>query len=182
MFFKEKLSKTQIIACILAGVGVTYLTFSYGVFPWISLVLAVTFASYGLLKKVANVKASFSLAIETMIVTPVTLLYLFSMFGFSMGFAGQAPVSISLLLFSGIATAVPLLLFGSSVLFIPLSMVGFLQYIAPTIMLFIGVVLFGEAFTSAHLITFTLIWISLILYMTSSLRQRRKTVASDKAG
>lgn len=176
LFLKEKLSPAQIISFILAGIGVLYLTISYGVFPWISLALAITFAVYGLLKKVVHISSTFSLAIETLIVTPIALLYLLVMFGGNLGFVnGAGSVSVNLLLMAaGIATAIPLMLFGSSVQFIPLSMVGFLQYIAPTIMLFIGVFLNGEAFTSAHLFTFSLIWISLILYMSSSLQHKKK--------
>lgn len=175
LFLKEKLSPAQIISFLLAGIGVVYLTISYGVFPWISLSLAITFAVYGLLKKIVHLSSTFSLAIETLIVTPVALIYLLSMYGVNLGFVNGSAGTNGLLMISGIATAVPLLLFGSSVQFIPLSMVGFLQYIAPTIMLFIGVFLFGEEFTSAHLFTFSLIWISLILYMSTSIQKREKT-------
>lgn len=174
IFLKEKLSKAQILSCILAGIGVLYLTFSYGVFPWISLALAITFALYGLLKKIVHISSIFSLAIETFIVMPFALTYLIVMFGGQLGFGNETMGMNMLLIISGVATAVPLLLFGSSVQFIPLSMVGFLQYIAPTIMLFIGVFLYGEVFTKAHLFTFTLIWISLLLYMTTSLKPRKK--------
>lgn len=174
LLFKEKLSKAQIGSCIIAGIGVLYLTFNYGVFPWISITLAITFALYGLLKKLANIQASFSLAIETFIVTPIAFIYLLSMHGTSLGFTTGAPGDYMLLIFSGVATALPLLLFGSAVLHIPLSMLGFLQYIAPTIMLIIGVFLYGEVFTDAHLITFILIWFSLILYMSASFRKRKK--------
>lgn len=174
LFLKERLTKAQVVSCFLAAIGVCYLTFSYGVFPWVSLLLAVTFALYGLLKKLANIQASFSLAIETMIITPATLIYLFISAGPSVGFIEGAGTTNILLLLSGVATAIPLLLFGSAVINIPLSMVGFLQYIAPTIMLILGVFLFNEPFTSAHLITFVLIWFSLILYLSSSFLNRKK--------
>lgn len=173
IFLKETLTKGQVLASILAGIGVLYLTISYGVFPWISLTLAVSFALYGLLKKVVNINSSFSLAIETLIVTPIALLYLILAVGGNFGFSSAAMDSNLLLIAAGVATAVPLLLFGYSVLYIPLSMAGFLQYIAPTIMLCIGVFLYDEPFTVAHGITFSLIWISLILYMMSSLKGRR---------
>jgi chloramphenicol-sensitive protein RarD len=178
IFLKERLSKIQVISCILAAIGVTYLTIDYGVFPWISLFLAVSFALYGLLKKVANINATFSLAIETMIITPVTLLYLLIFIGPTIGFQAGSMGINSLLLLCGVVTAIPLLLFGNAVLYIPLSMVGFLQYIAPTLMLLIGVFLYGEPFTKAHLITFIFIWISLMLYMSGSFmrnKQRLKT-------
>lgn len=177
---KEKLTKAQTTSFILAGIGVTYLTISYGVFPWVSLALASTFAVYGLVKKLVNLNATFSLTLETLIVTPITLIFLIYSSGIDLGFAHETATTNLLLILSGVATAVPLLLFGIAVLHIPLSLAGFLQYIAPTIMLFLGVFLYGEDFTTAHLITFTLIWISLILFMASSLKQHKKNFKEQK--
>lgn len=174
VFLHERLSRLQIISFVLAGIGVVYLTIDYGVFPWVSFMLAITFASYGLLKKLANVDATFGLAIETFIVTPVAFIYLWFSFGIGIGFEDSSLTEIMLLIFSGAATAIPLLLFGMAVITIPLSMIGFLQYIAPTIMLLIGVLLYKEPFTFAHGITFSLIWLSLVLYMYSSLRNQRR--------
>lgn len=170
---KEKLSKAQTLSVILAGIGVGYLTFSYGIFPWVSIALASSFALYGLLKKIVNIDAIYSLTIETLMITPLALIYLLSMFGPTLGFSNASLSTNSLLIAAGVTTAVPLLLFGLAVLNLPLSMAGILQYIAPTIMLFIGVFLYDELFTQAHLVTFTLIWLSLILYMTSSLKQNK---------
>lgn len=175
IFLKESLSKLQTFSFIVAGIGVLYLTMNYGVFPWVSLMLAFSFASYGLLKKIASLDATFSLAIETLVVTPVALLYLWATAGISLGFSGEHVSIITLLIGAGVATAIPLLLFGSAVLYIPLSMVGFLQYIAPTFMLLLGVFLYNEPFTQAHIITFTLIWVSLVMYMFSSFQQHKKT-------
>jgi len=174
VFLREKLSNLQLFSFILAGLGVLYLTFDYGVFPWVSFLLAITFASYGLLKKVANVNAVYGLAIETFIVTPIALFYLLITFGGDIGFAGTSASEAILLLLSGAATAVPLLLFGLSVINIPLTMAGFLQYIAPTIMLLIGVFMYNEPFTSAHGVAFTFIWMSLIIFMYSSFRKQNK--------
>src|SRR5690625_1622634 len=177
LFLKEKLSHAQILSIIIAGGAVIFLTFSYGVFPWISLLLAFTFAIYGLLKKIVHISAVFSLAIETLLITPVALTYLLVIYRSNLGFI-QGEMSMNLLLIlAGAATAIPLLLFGISVQFIPLSMAGILQYIAPTIMLFLGVFLYGEHFTLAHLITFVLIWISLIIFMVSSFKSKDE---SDK--
>lgn len=174
IFLKEKLSLAQMLSFLLAGIGVAYLTIDYGIFPWVSFLLAFTFAMYGLLKKVANVSAMFSLAIETLLVTPIALVYLLITFGKDIGFRTTTILEGSLLFFSGVATAIPLLLFGMAVISVPLSMIGFLQYIAPTLMLIIGVFFYGEAFTTAHIITFTLIWISLMMYMSTSLRKKGK--------
>ncbi|MBO1002119.1 EamA family transporter RarD [Pseudogracilibacillus auburnensis] len=180
LFLKEKLSKAQTLSCILAAIGVIYLTFFFGVFPWISLLLAITFALYGLLKKIVNIDSAFSLTIETFIVTPIALIYLLSVFGVHFGFNHISLSTDILLITAGIATAVPLLLFGNAVLHLPLSMAGILQYIAPTIMLFIGVFLYGEVFTYAHFVTFTLIWISLILYMSTSLKFKKDKKTKQK--
>lgn len=173
LILKERLSRMQQISVILAAIGVLYLTISYNVFPWVSIILASTFAIYGLFKKFANLDATFSLMIETAILTPAAFIYLFFQFGGSLGF--QSLTSTNLLLIStGVATAVPLLLFGAAVLYMPLSLTGFLQYIAPTIMFFIGVLLYKETFTTDHLITFILIWSSVVLYMLSTFKQKRE--------
>lgn len=173
---KEKLSRRQLFSIILAAIGVLNLTFSYGVFPWIAILLAVTFALYGLFKKIVNLSSIFSLTIETMIVTPVALIYLF-LFSNGALTGGTSQIATTLLLIgTGIATAVPLLLFGSAVLSIPLTMVGFLQYIAPTIMLVLGIFLYNEPFSQAHLFSFILIWIALIIYMSSSIRTHSKRI------
>lgn len=178
----ETLTRQQLLSFILAGVAVIYLTISYGVFPWIALSLAFSFGLYGLLKKTVDVGAMFGLAIETMIVTPLALIYvpLFT----ENTFVQNDPLSSTnlLLIGAGIATAIPLLLFASGAKKIPLSMVGFLQYIAPTLMLIIGVFMYHETFTTAHLIAFSLIWIALIIYMGSTYRRpskRRKTLVKE---
>src|SRR5699024_12713818 len=85
LLLREKLSKVQVVSCIMAGIAVCYLTISYGIFPWISLALAVTFALYGLLKKLANIEASLSVAIETTIIRPIILVCLFSLSGVAIG-------------------------------------------------------------------------------------------------
>lgn len=178
VFLQEKLTRVQQLSVILATIGVLYLTVSYKVFPWVSLILAVSFAIYGLFKKIANLNATFSLMIETAVLLPAALIYLFWQFGSSLGFQDLLSTNV-LLISTGIATALPLLLFGAAVLHIPLSSIGFLQYIAPTLMLLIGVLLYKEPFTINHLITFTFIWVSVILYLTSSFRQSKKQ-ALDK--
>lgn len=173
IILKERLAKLQQISVLLAFIGVIYLTISYNVFPWVSLILATSFAVYGLFKKIANLDATFSLMVETAILTPAALIYLYFNFGLSLGFQHVFMADL-LLISTGIATAVPLLLFGIAVLHIPLSLTGILQYIAPTLMLIIGVVLYGETFTMDHFITFIFIWASVVLYVTSTFQQRKK--------
>lgn len=174
VFLKETLSKAQITAVALAAIGVIYLTLSYGVFPWVSIVLALTFSIYGLLKKIVQLSPTFSLAIETLIVTPIAIIYLLFTFGPGIGMAGNLLNVNILLVLAGVATAIPLLLFGTAVQHISLSMVGFLQYIAPTIMLFIGIFLYNEAFTKSHLFAFVFIWIALIIYVASTLKPKKQ--------
>lgn len=164
---KEKLSPFQFISFFLAAIGVGYMTLHFGSFPWIALMLAFSFGMYGLLKKLVPLESLFGLAIETMIVTPIALIYLTTIGGGVFG--GNASATL-LLLGGGIATAIPLLLFASGAKRIPLSMVGFLQYIAPTLMLIFGVFLYGEPFTNVHIVSFTFIWVALIIYSVSRTR------------
>ena len=169
---KEKLTRGQCIALILAGLAVINLTIHFGTFPWVALILAFTFAIYGLLKKTVDVSAMFGLTIETMLVTPIAIVYLL-MISNSAFLADSVSLATPLLLIgTGIATAIPLLLFAHGAKKIPLALLGFLQYIAPTIMLIIGIFIFKETFSSAHIISFALIWISLIIFM-SSFRSKR---------
>ncbi|WP_077329429.1 EamA family transporter RarD [Virgibacillus siamensis] len=174
LVLKESLSRRQLISFILAAIGVINLTISFGVFPWVSLVLAFSFGLYGLLKKMVDVSAMFGLTIETMLVTPIALLYLIFIPDSTLSPATMFSGSGALLFGAGVATAIPLLLFAAGAKRIPLSMVGFLQYIAPTLMLILGVFLYHETFTQAHLISFVFIWVALIIYMASS--RHKKTV------
>ncbi|WP_106495939.1 EamA family transporter RarD [Lentibacillus sp. Marseille-P4043] len=175
---KERLTRKQLLSFVIAGIGVINLTVSYGVFPWVSLLLAVSFGLYGLLKKTVDISAMFGLAIETLIVTPIALIYLLAIPNGAFAFNNIFTSTSLLLIGAGVATAVPLLLFASGAKQIPLSMVGFLQYIAPTIMLILGVFLYHEKFSMAHLLSFSLIWVALIIYMGSA--QRRPVKKSQK--
>lgn len=169
VFLKERLSRAQTLAVGLAAVSVLYLTFNYGVFPWVSLILAFTFATYGLLKKFITINSIYSLTIETLFVTPIALTFLIFFNQASNNFTELPTLIITLLIGAGIATAVPLILFGKAVQELSLSFIGVLQYLAPTIMLLLGIFLYGETFSTAHLVSFILIWIALIIYITSSL-------------
>lgn len=166
LILKEKLTLTQLMSFGIAGLGVINLTISFGVFPWISLVLACSFATYGLLKKVVDIGEVFGLTIETLIVTPIALMYI----GLTpqTSYGGFFSLTMVLFIGAGVATAVPLLLFAYGARRIPMSMLGFLQYIAPTIMLLLGIFVFKETFSLGHFISFAMIWTALILYMGSS--------------
>ncbi|TYS69790.1 EamA family transporter RarD [Sutcliffiella horikoshii] len=182
---KEKLSVLQTLSIILAGVGVLVLTFSFGTFPWVAMMLALSFAFYGLIKKMVQVGALIGLAIETLLITPFALLFLGDVHGASSSGGGAFGDSLNvtlLLLLAGVVTAIPLLLFASGAKRIPLSMVGLLQYFAPTIKLIMGVYLFHEPFTSAHLVAFVCIWLALGIYTFTLMRgwQMKRSVVVSK--
>ncbi|GGH78339.1 chloramphenicol-sensitive protein RarD [Pullulanibacillus pueri] len=168
-FLKEKLSLWQIVSFILALIGVLIMTFQGGVFPWISLILAISFGLYGLLKKTVHLSAMTGLTIETLIITPVALIYLFffdTTAGQTFNFTNH-PGQALLLMGAGVITAIPLLLFAAGANRISLAMIGFFQYIAPTLMLILGTLLYHEPFDKEHLFSFILIWLSLILFTVS---------------
>ncbi|WP_078380014.1 EamA family transporter RarD [Sutcliffiella halmapala] len=181
---KEKLSSLQTLSIILAGVGVLVLTLNFGSFPWVAIMLAVSFAFYGLIKKMVQLGALVGLAIETLLITPFALLFLTYVHGSGGGAFGGSVSLSTLLMLAGVVTAVPLLLFANGAKRIPLSMVGLLQYIAPTIKLILGVYLFNEPFTSIHLVAFSCIWVALVIYtwtLTKGLRVRTLTTAGKSA-
>lgn len=180
IFFRERFKSIQILAIVLAVAGVAVITIYYGRLPWISLVLAFTFGIYGLLKKKIQIDAAVGLAVETGVIFLPALAYL--MFTPPAGLvksetitvpaflAAGSPLLWFLLPVSGLVTAIPLLLFTYSAQNLDLSLVGFLQYLAPTLMLLLGVVVYGEPFTYAHAICFGLIWLGLSIYTFSKLR------------
>lgn len=165
LFLKERLSAWQVVSFILALIGVLIMTIQAGVFPWISMMLALSFGIYGLLKKKVKLPAMTGLTIETSIVTPIALVFLL-FFDPTVGqsFSTSNPSLALLLMGAGVVTAIPLLLFATGANRISLAMVGFFQYIAPTIMLILGTLLYHEPFDRSRLMAFALIWISLIVF------------------
>ena len=184
VFLKERLATMQKIAVALALIGVVYISISYGQFPWISLLLAITFGLYGLLKKKTDIETMPALTIETMIVFPFALAFLFYTAESSMAipFFPSSALTSSLLILSGVITAIPLLWFGKSAQAIPLSTMGFIQYLNPTIQLLIGVFVFNEAFGREYLICFAFVWAGLACYTISILKGKKVTVGKQKAG
>ncbi|MDQ3276020.1 MAG: EamA family transporter, partial [Actinomycetota bacterium] len=157
----------------LAAAGVAWLTVDYGSPPWISLAMAFSFGTYGLLKKLATVTALESLAVETAVVFVPALGYLLWVTADGAGSFGTSGLSTDLLLVaSGLATAVPLLLFGAAAARVPLSTVGLLQYLTPTVQLLIGLYLLGESVDGVQLVGFTLVWAALIVLSAATLRRR----------
>lgn len=166
IFMKERFNALEILAILLAAVGVLFMTVSSGTFPLISIILAASFALYGLMKKYVNIDAIYSIALETLITLPIALIGIGYLARQGENHFGINHTSF-LILFAGIATAIPLIMFTAGAKRIPLSLIGFLQYISPTLILLQGVFLFGEAFTLIDFITFFCIWLGLVLYSYS---------------
>ena len=172
LVLREKVNAWQTVSFVLAGIGVIYMTLSVGKIPWISLILALSFGFYGLSKKLIKVDSILGLLLETLFVLPFALLFL-AYLGVKdqHSFSTGSLKSDLFLLGSGIATALPLLWFGIGAQKIPLYMVGFLQYTAPSISLILGVLMYGESFTKDHVVTFACIWIAIAIFTISNIRQ-----------
>jgi chloramphenicol-sensitive protein RarD len=180
LIFKEKLNYWQAGALLLAAMGVIIKTLQYGKIPWVSLGLAVSFGLYGAMKKLIRTNSIVGLTLETTMLVPVAGLYIAARQMNGVGAFGREPIGVILLLIgSGIVTAVPLLLFSSGAKRLPLSVLGFTQYISPTISLFIGVFVFREVFTSVDMISFGLIWIALTIYSFSQIGLFKREVEAS---
>jgi chloramphenicol-sensitive protein RarD len=172
--FGERLRAPQWVAVAIAGVAVGVLTVDYGRPPWIALSLAVTFGLYGLMKKLVRVEAAPGLFLETAIVALPALLVLGVLQSRGEGTFGTLGAAHGVLLvLSGVATAVPLLLFAAAARRIPLSTVGLLQYLTPCMQLTIGVLVYGEPMPPVRLAGFVLVWIALAVFTADSLRHAR---------
>lgn len=166
----ERLQPIQWAAITIAGCGVAWLTLSTGQLPWIGLVLAITFSLYGLIRKTASLGALEGLSVETLVMLPLAALFLLlPNSGSSHAFASGSGSLTLMLMAAGPVTAIPLLLFAFGARRIPLSAIGLLQYIGPSIQLMLGVWLYHEPFGSHRQIGFALIWTALALYSLEAL-------------
>ena len=180
LVFRERLRAPQWAAVALAAAGVLYLTVTYGSLPWIALGLASSFGCYGLVKKKAPLGSLEGLTLETAILILPAALYLALLQGTGEGSFVRARVATDLLLIGGgVITIGPLLMFASAVQRIPLSVIGILQFIAPTIQFFLGILVYSEPFTRAQLFGFIAVWGALIVFSVDGLLSRReeRTVA-----
>jgi chloramphenicol-sensitive protein RarD len=173
----EHLRRVQLVALGFGAAAVGVLSIAYGRVPWIALVLACSFAGYGFLKKAVAVEATTSLAVETAVLLPAALVGMVALqvsgnAAFGHGSAGRDALLISL----GVVTAVPLLLFATAASRIPLSLLGLLQYLTPTMQLLCGVVVFHEPMPAERLVGFVLVWIALILLGVDALQAVRRRV------
>ena len=180
VFLRERLRPAQWFPIGLAALGVIYLTWVYGSLPWIALVLALSFGFYGLAKKVSPLGSLFGLTLETGLVFLPALGYLIYSQAIGEGsFGHTGMVSDLLLVGAGAVTTIPLLMFASAAKRIPLTMVGIMQYIAPTIQFLLGVFVYKESFTTAKLIGFSMVWIALLVFWIEGMfvRRAQKAVA-----
>jgi len=171
----ERLNSAQKVAVSLAAAGVVYLTIVVGRLPWIALALALSFGLYGFIRKVVAVDAVPGLAVETVLLTPLAGAYLLWCQAQGSSAFGHQGATVDLLLVgSGLATAVPLALFSFGARRIPLSTIGLIQYIGPSLQLLIGITVFGEPFPAIRALGFVMIWLALAVYVADGLLRTRK--------
>ena len=186
VFFRERLRRLQWAAVAIAVVAVVVLTVDYGHPPWISLALAVSFGLYGLMKKLVRVEAAPGLFVETALVfLPALVVIAVLEARGSAAFGHEGAGNAVLLALSGVATAVPLLLFAAAARRVPLSTVGLLQYVTPLIQLAIGVFVYHEPMPPARLVGFAVVWLALAVFTADMLRNahsNRRAAAPLPAG
>jgi len=172
VFLRERLAKLQIAAVSCAAVGIGVIIVHNGGLPWVALTLPVTFAFYGLLKKIIVAQPMTSILLETLLISPLATGYLYYL-SINEGTVYQSCDMNTLLLLAsaGAVTATPMLLFTACARKLPLNIVGFLQYISPSISLMIGVLIYGEPFTSTTAAAFGCIWAGLALFIWSQIRR-----------
>jgi len=176
IFLRERMAVVQWVAVGLAALAVVVLTVDYGRPPWIALTLAVSFATYGVIKKQLNAGAVETLTIESAMLTPVALSYLvFLLAKGDLTFGQLGPVHSMLLVATGVVTVVPMLFFASAATRLPLSTLGLLQYLAPTIQFLLGVFYFHESLSTARWVGFALVWVALMLMSGSGVRRAHIT-------
>ncbi len=175
VLLNEKLNRVQVVAIAIAAIGIAIQAAGLGNFPVIAVTLAVTFAIYSYLRKTAKATALAGLFVETLVLSPVALAYL-AFVSISNGSLGPMadPYSLFLLILTGPGTAIPLLLFAFAVQRLRLTTMGMLQYISPSIQFVLALVLFGEHLNATRLISFALIWLSLIIFTGDSVVRRRR--------
>lgn len=175
LFFKEKLSKLQLCAVCIAAIGVLWLIIGYKEIPWLALLIALSFASYSALKKQITLNATRGLVIETMLLLPFAVgFYIFIMSTKEVAFLQIDWKTDLYLILGGIVTAFPLILFAKGAKLLPQYMIGFIQYLTPTVILILGIVLYKEPFNKTDFLSFSFIWVAILLFTTSTIIEARK--------
>jgi chloramphenicol-sensitive protein RarD len=173
LFLGERLTRRQLLAVLLALAGTLNLTLSVGAPPWIALTLAVCFGFYGLMRKTVRIEAVNGLFVETAMLAPFASGYLLWLAWRGEGALGTIDLRTdALLLLAGVVTALPLVWFTRAARRLRYITIGLLQYIAPTLQLLIGVLVYGESFTQAHWVTFGLIWAALAVFTWDAISRR----------
>jgi len=173
LFYGERLNPRQKLALLFAIAGVSIPLLALGRIPWISLALAVSFALYGTLRKKYQADPIAGLGVETVILTPAALAWLAWLAADGgIAFGAYGPAFSVYLIMAGLITSLPLVLFASAANHIPLTTVGFLQYIAPSLQFLLAVFAFGEMFTANDALTFAFIWTGLVIYSYDQMRRR----------
>ncbi|MCA2960231.1 MAG: EamA family transporter RarD [Silvanigrellales bacterium] len=173
VFLGERLGRIRSAALLLAGIGVGVLVVSAGVFPWIALTLSLTFGFYGLVRKVSALPPLLGSTLESVLLTPLALLFLTWLGHEGSGHFTSTPSTPLLLVLGGAVTALPLLWFSEAAKRMPLATLGFFQFLSPTLQFLLAVVVFGETFTTSHAISFVFIWSALALNVWTSLQRTR---------
>ncbi len=175
LFLHERLSRIQSLSVVIAACGTIYLTWYLGVAPWIALALAITFSFYGLVRKKLGVGPMIGLLWETLLlITPALVYFAWAMSEGSLQFMrGSAQVDL-LLLFAGLVTVLPLIWFNIAAQNLSLTMLGFFQYLAPSISFVLAVFFYNEPFTRGHAVAFSCIWLALILVSIESVVRSRR--------
>ena len=177
LFFGERLRSLQLAAVIFASVGVFVLTLSGGTFPWVAISLAVFFTAYGVIRKRVAIGAMPGLFVETVLLFPFAMVWMTWLLVAGQASFGTQDMSLAMLLLAaGPITVVPLLLFAVAARRLPLTTIGFMQFLAPTLQFLTGVY-YGEKLTTAHQICFGLIWVAVILFSVDAIRAGRKKAA-----
>jgi chloramphenicol-sensitive protein RarD len=172
--FRERLRAGQWAAIVLAASGVLYLAIIYGSPPWIALALAFSFGTYGLLKKLAPLGAVHGLTLETSILfIPAVIYLIYAYWTGDVGFLHENTARNLLMIGAGPLTTIPLLLFAAAVTRIPLSTMGMLQFVNPTLQFLIGVLIYREPFTGAQLVGFMMVWAGLVVFAVEGYITRR---------
>ena len=174
LVLRERLGRGQLIAISIAALGVAILAASALTTLWISLTLAVSFAFYGLLRKVTPVMPMIGLGVETLLMTPLALAYLAWQAHYGSISFGKDTATTVMLIAAGAITAVPLVLFASAARVLPMATLGLLQYLAPTLQFLCGIFLLGEKLSGGQMASFGLIWIALLLFAADGISTARR--------
>ncbi len=176
IIFKATMNKIQKLSIVLVCIGVGYMLVGYGSIPFVGLSLAVSFCMYGVIRKMVSVTTFSGLFVEAFFISIPSLTYLTYLFITGTGtYLHASNIDIVYIVFSGLATTVPLAGFAYAAKTLPLSTIGIVQYLTPTISFFLGIFLYNETFTTTHFITFSFIWVAVIIYTVDGVVTYRKS-------